>query len=260
MLRPCCAGPSRSYGIAPDVGGEVRVPKRHVHRCVAEQLLHGLERNAAHDEVRGEGVAEHVPAEWHGLSGPLGHGVQRVRAAVPVPALPVEGGEDVRPAVGMPPERGKGVVGERHLARTPALRRRFHVLPHRATDQQPAGGEVHVLPAQREQLADAKAGPERQHRAGDLPRGLDPARAGTVETGPLAEGDYYPGDLLKNVLQVDASFWRAHPAESLSARGVAQRALSAFDERARAAEGDVPGGETVDAGEVIEVARCFLEA
>jgi hypothetical protein len=40
------------HGIAPDVGREVRVAKRHVHRRVAEQLLHSLERHAAHDEVR----------------------------------------------------------------------------------------------------------------------------------------------------------------------------------------------------------------
>ncbi len=28
---------------------------------------------------------------------------------------------------------------------------------------------------------------------------------------PLAEGDYYPGDLLKNVAEVTPEFWRAHP-------------------------------------------------
>jgi hypothetical protein len=28
---------------------------------------------------------------------------------------------------------------------------------------------------------------------------------------PLAEGDYYPGDLLKNVLDVDPAIWRERP-------------------------------------------------
>lgn len=89
---------------------------------------------------------------------------------------------------------------------------------------------------------------------------LIPLALERLKLDPLAEGDYFPGDLLKSVLQVDASFWRAHPVESQSAREVAQRGLSAFDERARAAERDVPEGETIDAGGVIEVARRFLEA
>ena len=88
---------------------------------------------------------------------------------------------------------------------------------------------------------------------------LIPLALERLKRDPLAEGDYFPGDLLKNVLQVDASFWRANPVEGQSAREVAQRALSAFDERTRAAEDDVFGEETVDAGGVIEVARRFLE-
>lgn len=28
---------------------------------------------------------------------------------------------------------------------------------------------------------------------------------------PLAEGDYYPGDLLRSVLSVEPSFWKLHP-------------------------------------------------
>jgi hypothetical protein len=31
-----------------------------------------------------------------------------------------------------------------------------------------------------------------------------------LEENPLAEGDYYPGDLLHAVLDVDITYWRAH--------------------------------------------------
>jgi hypothetical protein len=30
---------------------------------------------------------------------------------------------------------------------------------------------------------------------------------------PFAEGDYYPGDLLKNVLQIDANYWEQYPEQ-----------------------------------------------
>jgi hypothetical protein len=32
-----------------------------------------------------------------------------------------------------------------------------------------------------------------------------------LEKEPLAEGDFYPGDLLNNVLGVSREFWRQHP-------------------------------------------------
>ena len=32
-----------------------------------------------------------------------------------------------------------------------------------------------------------------------------------LEQNPLAEGDYYPGDLLVAVLRIDGSFWPTHP-------------------------------------------------
>lgn len=41
-----------------------------------------------------------------------------------------------------------------------------------------------------------------------VPRALD-----LLEANPLAEGDYYPGDLLHAVLQVDPEYWRANRAE-----------------------------------------------
>jgi hypothetical protein len=41
----------------------VRVRHRLVDSGVAEELLDGLERHAAHHEARCKGVAQHVPAE-----------------------------------------------------------------------------------------------------------------------------------------------------------------------------------------------------
>jgi len=32
-----------------------------------------------------------------------------------------------------------------------------------------------------------------------------------LQKNPLAEGDFYPGDLMKAVLSADSSFWREHP-------------------------------------------------
>ncbi len=31
-----------------------------------------------------------------------------------------------------------------------------------------------------------------------------------VEADPLAEGDFYPGDLLRSLLRIDRSFWQRH--------------------------------------------------
>ena len=82
---------------------------------------------------------------------------------------------------------------------------------------------------------------------------LIPLALERLKQDPLVAGDYYPGDLLQNVLRVDPSFWHKHPVERQSAQDVARRALSAIDERARTSE-EVPDGK------VIEVARRFLEA
>src|SRR5439155_20044547 len=43
---------------------------------------------------------------------------------------------------------------------------------------------------------------------------------------PLAEGDFYPGDLLKGVLTVDPAFWREHPEWRDEVREIASRALT----------------------------------
>ena len=43
---------------------------------------------------------------------------------------------------------------------------------------------------------------------------------------PLAEGDFYPGDLLKNVLTADPDFWRDHPQWHDEIRDIASRTLT----------------------------------
>jgi hypothetical protein len=86
---------------------------------------------------------------------------------------------------------------------------------------------------------------------------LMPLALERLQENPLAEGHFFPGDLLKNVLQVDASFWRAHPDYHRRARAVAKHGLVAFEERARAAE-HADGEEPVDPGDVCDVIRAFL--
>lgn len=54
---------------------------------------------------------------------------------------------------------------------------------------------------------------------------------GVLREDPLAEGDYYPGDLLVAVMKLPAAYWAAHP-EELSA--VQQAARSAGDAEADA--------------------------
>jgi hypothetical protein len=41
---------------------------------------------------------------------------------------------------------------------------------------------------------------------------------------PLAQGDFYPGDLLKMVLSADAMFWQNHPEWHKEVEEIAQRA------------------------------------
>jgi len=40
---------------------------------------------------------------------------------------------------------------------------------------------------------------------------LVPIALGVLRSNILAEGNYYPGDLLRNVLTVDATFWKLFP-------------------------------------------------
>ena len=44
-----------------------------------------------------------------------------------------------------------------------------------------------------------------------------------LEEDPLAEGDFYPGDLLAAVLRVPESYWMARPEEAARVRDVVDR-------------------------------------
>ena len=48
-----------------------------------------------------------------------------------------------------------------------------------------------------------------------LPLALD-----RLEQDPLAEGDFYPGDLLVAVMRVPPAYWQAHPTEATRLRGI----------------------------------------
>jgi hypothetical protein len=47
-----------------------------------------------------------------------------------------------------------------------------------------------------------------------------PLALAVVERDPLAEGEFYPGDLLAAVLRVPAEYWRAHPDQAARLRAV----------------------------------------
>jgi len=55
---------------------------------------------------------------------------------------------------------------------------------------------------------------------------LVPLAIEQLSENPLAEGNYYPGDLLSNVLRADAAFWREHPDFYQQLIPIAERALS----------------------------------
>jgi CDI immunity proteins len=48
-----------------------------------------------------------------------------------------------------------------------------------------------------------------------LPLALD-----RLEQNPLAEGDFYPGDLLVAVMRVPPAYWQAHPTEATRLRSI----------------------------------------
>src|SRR5688572_9810299 len=47
-----------------------------------------------------------------------------------------------------------------------------------------------------------------------------------VRKNPLAEGDFYPGDLLKSMLTADSTFWRDHQEWRDEVREIATRTLT----------------------------------
>src|SRR5438105_10383759 len=59
---------------------------------------------------------------------------------------------------------------------------------------------------------------------------LIPLALDELQKRPLAEGDYYPGDLLSMVLRADPSFWHEHPDCRAEARDIGARALKDLHE------------------------------
>jgi hypothetical protein len=53
---------------------------------------------------------------------------------------------------------------------------------------------------------------------------LIPLAVERLEEDPLAQGDYYPGDLLAAVLRTDEAFWSGHPDSLQRLRQVVRRA------------------------------------
>ena len=57
-----------------------------------------------------------------------------------------------------------------------------------------------------------------------------------LEKDPLAEGDFYPGDLLASVLRADARFWRDHPHLRQAVGVIVRRATPLPDDLAKVLE------------------------
>jgi hypothetical protein len=81
---------------------------------------------------------------------------------------------------------------------------------------------------------------------------LMPLAVVRLAQNPIAEGDYYPGDLLCAVLRVEASFWSQHP---MMQRQVHQLLL---DARARLPLTDVLGPGAIEAS-FAEAKKAFLQ-
>lgn len=60
-----------------------------------------------------------------------------------------------------------------------------------------------------------------------VPRALD-----VLEANPLAEGDFYAGDLMSAVLTVSSTYWEAHQDEWLRMHDIVDELLSAVDQLA----------------------------
>ncbi len=50
-----------------------------------------------------------------------------------------------------------------------------------------------------------------------------------LEENPLAEGDFYPGDVLKNVLEVSRAFWEQHPKLRQKMHSIVESAVIQID-------------------------------
>jgi hypothetical protein len=57
-----------------------------------------------------------------------------------------------------------------------------------------------------------------------------------LEANPLAEGDFYRGDLLNSVLRVEADYWQEHQDEWIRTHNVIEGLLSTIDDLQEAVE------------------------
>jgi hypothetical protein len=59
---------------------------------------------------------------------------------------------------------------------------------------------------------------------------LVPLALRILDGHPLIEAEYYPGDLMRNVLVIDPAYWEGHQAEWLRLWNIVDGLLSAVDE------------------------------
>jgi len=59
---------------------------------------------------------------------------------------------------------------------------------------------------------------------------LVPLAVGRLEDDPLIEGDFYPCDLLKTVLSIDAAFWNKHADLRRTTAQIARQAMKLAEE------------------------------
>jgi hypothetical protein len=59
---------------------------------------------------------------------------------------------------------------------------------------------------------------------------LIPLAVEHLRTNPMAQGDFYEGDLLKNVLEVPTSYWNEHPEQRNEVAAVVQEFLTQVEQ------------------------------
>ncbi len=60
---------------------------------------------------------------------------------------------------------------------------------------------------------------------------LVPIALNKLEVDCLAEGDFYPGDLLVSVLSIRSDYWSTHPAQRALMRSIIQLNPDAFEKQ-----------------------------
>lgn len=61
---------------------------------------------------------------------------------------------------------------------------------------------------------------------------LVPLALDRLAADPLAEGDFYPGDLLKSVVRVEPAYWQTHPEQRRALEQVCNTAIGRLDQYA----------------------------